>query len=98
MGPSFERTVEQIPHDTPSTGAFTPARPPSPPLLRANKLFEAAGFEKRVVRRLILPERRYVEGEEATLAGRRGLSRALLSPRFRGMPEVDLRTAAAHYL
>ena len=62
------------------------------------KLFAAAGFEKRVVRRLILPERRYVEGEEATLAGRRGLSRALLAPRFRAMPEADLCTAAAHYL
>jgi hypothetical protein len=62
------------------------------------KLFAAAGFEKIVVRRLILPERRYVEGEEAAWAGRRGLSRALLAPRFRKLREADLHTAAAYYL
>jgi SAM-dependent methyltransferase len=62
------------------------------------KLFAAAGFEIIVVRRLILPERRYVEGEDAAFAGRRGLPRALLSPRFRKLPEADLRTAAAHYV
>ena len=62
------------------------------------KLFVAAGFEKIVVRRLILPQRRYVDSAEATMAGRRGLARALLAPRFRAIPEADLRTAAAHYL
>jgi SAM-dependent methyltransferase len=60
-------------------------------------LFEAAGFEKIVVRRLILPDRRYVEGEEA-LAGQPGIHRSLLARRFRKLSEVDRRTAAAHYL
>jgi SAM-dependent methyltransferase len=60
-------------------------------------LFEAAGFEKIAVRHLILPDRRYVEGEEI-LAGRPGLRRSLLARRFRKLPEIDLRTAAAHFL
>jgi SAM-dependent methyltransferase len=60
-------------------------------------LFEAAGFEKIADRRLILPDRRYVEGEEA-LAGRPGVHRSLLARRFRKLSEVDRRTAAAHYL
>jgi len=67
--------------------------PPS----RVMALFEAAGFEQIAVRRMILPDRRYVEGEEA-LAGRPGLPRRLLAPRCRKLAEADLRTAAGHYL
>ncbi|HEX4962153.1 MAG TPA: class I SAM-dependent methyltransferase [Thermoanaerobaculia bacterium] len=60
-------------------------------------LFEAAGFERIALRRMILPDRRYVEGAEV-LAGRPGLSRSLLRKRFQQASEEDLRTAAAHYL
>jgi SAM-dependent methyltransferase len=60
-------------------------------------LFEAAGFERVAVRRMILPDRRYVEGDEA-LTGRPGLSRRLLARGFRKLSEADLYTAAAHYL
>jgi SAM-dependent methyltransferase len=67
----------------------------SPQIIRS---FEDAGFEKVAIRRLILPERRYVDEEEATVTGRRGLPRALLARRFRKIAEADLRTAAAHYL
>jgi len=60
-------------------------------------LCEEAGFEVMALRRMILPERRYVEGEDV-LAGQPGIPRRLLSHRFRGITEEDLRTAAAHYL
>jgi SAM-dependent methyltransferase len=59
--------------------------------------FEAAGFERIAVRRLIYPDRRYVEEDDA-LAGAPGLPRALLARKFRAVSETDLRTAAAHYL
>ncbi|MBI3098974.1 MAG: methyltransferase domain-containing protein [Planctomycetes bacterium] len=61
------------------------------------RLFEEAGFERIVVRRMILPGREYVE-EKAALRGKQGLSRMLLAPRFRPATDEDLRTAAAHYL
>jgi SAM-dependent methyltransferase len=72
------------------------------PLLFHNRLlpeeicrrFEAAGFKRIAVRRMILPAGRYVPDEEVTsgLAGLpRRLQRAQLSP-------LDLHTAAAHYL
>src|SRR5579871_75509 len=60
-------------------------------------LFESAGFERIAVRRLILPNNRYVEGDEA-LQGQPGLRRSRLASRFRHASDVDLRTAAAHYL
>lgn len=59
--------------------------------------FDRAGFELIAVRRMLLPSRHYVEGD-AALEGKPGLSRALLAPRFRGIDELDLRTAAGHYL
>ncbi|MHB8879141.1 MAG: class I SAM-dependent methyltransferase, partial [Myxococcaceae bacterium] len=61
------------------------------------RLFEDAGFAQIAVRRMVLPSRRYVEGD-AALEGSRGLPRLLLAPRFRRIEEVDLRTAAGHYL
>lgn len=60
-------------------------------------LFEEAGFERIAVRRMIYPERRYVEGE-ATLEGQPGAERARLKGRFQNTSEIDLRTAAVHYL
>ena len=60
-------------------------------------LFRAAGFELIALRRLILPDHLWVEGDEA-LSGQPGLSRRLLAPRFRDISDLDLRTAAAHYL
>lgn len=60
-------------------------------------LFEEAGFEPIAVRRMIYPDRRYVEGEEA-LEGRPGVERSRLKGRFQNASDSDLRTAAAHYL
>jgi SAM-dependent methyltransferase len=60
--------------------------------------FAAAGFERIAVRRMIYPDRRYVDDDAAARAGAPGLSRALLAPRFRAISEEDLRTAACHYL
>jgi SAM-dependent methyltransferase len=67
------------------------------PSAEVMSLFEAAGFEKIAVRRLILPDRRYVEDEDV-MAGRPGIRRSLLARRFRKLSEADRRTAAAHYL
>jgi SAM-dependent methyltransferase len=61
-------------------------------------LLEGAGFEPVAIRRLILPDHRWVETEREALAGAPGLERAELAPPFRGLSEADLRTAAAHYL
>ncbi len=60
-------------------------------------LFEAAGFEPIALRRLTIPARRYVH-DAVALAAEPGLPRWLLAPRFRGMSDLDLRTAACHYL
>jgi SAM-dependent methyltransferase len=68
--------------------------PPS----RFREVFERAGFEPIAIRRLILPGRRYVDSEEEALAGRPGIARAHLARAFRDMSDIDLRTAAAHYL
>jgi hypothetical protein len=59
--------------------------------------FDRVGFEPIVIRRLILPAKRYVEGD-AVLEGQPGISRQWLAGRHRGIGEEDLRTAAAHYL
>ena len=77
------------------------------PLLYHNRLspsevearFRAAGFEKIAVRRLLLPERVYVDDPiDAAARGRPGLPRAWLAAPFRDISEADLRTAAAHYV
>ena len=61
------------------------------------QLFEQAGFERIAVRRMVLPSKRYED--DATVArAQPGLPRARLAPRFRTMSDLDLRTAAAHYL
>lgn len=62
------------------------------------ELLERAGFERLAVRRLILPEHRWVESEDEALAGEPGIDRSELAPRFRSASDADLRTAAAHYL
>jgi hypothetical protein len=62
------------------------------------KLFEAAGFERIAVRRLVLPDHCFVDTDEAVLAGEPGIARDALSARFWEASDVDLRTAAAHYL
>lgn len=61
------------------------------------QLFDAAGFERIAVRRMVLPSKKYVD-DAAVAASQPGLPRALLAPRFRAMTDIDLRTAAAHYL
>ena len=62
--------------------------------------FEAAGLQRLAVRRLIYDsgERRYVDSDDAALAGAPGLPRERLAARFRDWSDADLRTAAAHYL
>ncbi len=60
-------------------------------------MFEAAGFEPIALRRLVIPARRYVDDAVALLA-EPGLPRWLLARRFRDISELDLRTAACHYL
>ncbi|HEY3447608.1 MAG TPA: methyltransferase domain-containing protein [Myxococcales bacterium] len=59
--------------------------------------FEAAGFERIVVRRLVMPEGRYATEEEVVRA-KRGLPERLNAWRREPLSELDLRTAAAHYL
>jgi SAM-dependent methyltransferase len=61
------------------------------------ELFENAGFEMVCVRRMILPQKRYIEGDEVH-QGIPGIQRKFLSKSFRHISEADLRTAAAHYL
>ena len=60
-------------------------------------LFEEAGFECIAVRRMIYPDRRYVEGE-ATMEGVPGVDRGRLQSWFQNASEIDLRSAAVHYL
>lgn len=61
-------------------------------------LFEGAGLSEIKVRRLILPESRYVDSEtEAIAEGMSGLPQDLLHPQFKHT-QADLHTAAAHYL
>lgn len=76
------------------------------PLLYHNRLnpaetcamFERAGFGRIALRRMILPDRRYVDSDNEAMAGTPGLRRALLARRFSDLSDADLRTAAAHYL
>jgi SAM-dependent methyltransferase len=67
------------------------------PPAQVTELFEAAGFERIAVRRMILPDRRYVEGDEIC-EGRPGLPRLLLAPGRHDLSDADRRTAACHYL
>jgi SAM-dependent methyltransferase len=60
-------------------------------------LFEAAGFERVCVRRMVLPDRRWID-DGLPMTGKPGLPRRLLAPAFRALSDADLRTAAAHYL
>ena len=60
-------------------------------------LFEKAGFERIAVRRMIYPDRRYVEGNEV-LTGQPGIERSRLNARFQTATDSDLRSAAVHYL
>jgi SAM-dependent methyltransferase len=60
-------------------------------------LFEYAGFEPIAVRRMILPQKHYVEDDEIQ-KGIPGVSRSLVAKSFRNVSEADIRTAAAHYL
>jgi SAM-dependent methyltransferase len=64
---------------------------------RVAALFEAAGFELIALRRLVLPARRYVEDAVAAQADP-GLPRWLLAREHRALSDLDLRTAACHYL
>jgi hypothetical protein len=51
------------------------------------------------VRRLISTDhRRALPRDVAARAGTPGIARARLAPRFRSWSDVDLRTAAGHYL
>jgi len=59
--------------------------------------FEAAGFERIAVRRLVLPEGRYAADEEA-VGAMRGLPQVLNALRPNPLSELDVRTAAAHDL
>jgi SAM-dependent methyltransferase len=66
---------------------------------RVSQCFEAAGFQRVAVRRMILPEGRYIEpGQQIPAHARSGLPRWLLAPEFSQISDDDLRTAAAHYL
>jgi SAM-dependent methyltransferase len=61
-------------------------------------LLRATGYELIALRRLILPDHRWVDDDAEAMRGAPGLPRSLLSRRFRDISELDLRTAAAHYL
>ena len=60
-------------------------------------MLDTAGFERIVVRRMILPSQKYV-ADEQMLDGKLGIRSSLLARRFREASGIDLRTAAAHYL
>jgi SAM-dependent methyltransferase len=61
-------------------------------------LFDSAGFEKIVVRRMALPDHTYVDSEEEVMGAAPGIERPALARKFRSASEADLRTAAAHYI
>ncbi len=62
---------------------------------QVTKLFKASGFEPIAVRRMILPDQKYVD-EDTAMSGLLGCSK--LHQDFADWSEVDLRTAACHYL
>jgi SAM-dependent methyltransferase len=61
-------------------------------------LLERAGFEPIAIRRLPGPTGEWADDEAAVLAAPPGLDRARLAPAFRGISQLDLRTAATHFL
>lgn len=61
-------------------------------------LFEDAGFERILVRRMALPDHTYYDDEAGVLDAAPGIDRSDLAARFRNASDADLRTAAAHYL
>ncbi len=62
------------------------------------RLFEEAGFEPIVIRRMALPDHTYFDDESGVLAAAPGIDRADLHSSFGEASDADLRTAAAHYL
>lgn len=60
--------------------------------------FEQAGFERVVIRRMMLPSKRYVDDGVDMSEGEFGIQRSRLTARFRDASDDDLRTAAVHYL
>jgi hypothetical protein len=61
-------------------------------------MFERAGFEPVAIRRMPGPASAYADDDAEVLAADPGIDRARLATAFRGMSDLDLRTAAAHYL
>jgi len=61
------------------------------------QMLEYAGFKRIAVRRMILPTHQYVP-DERTSEGIQGITRAKLARRFREATDLDLYTAAVHYL
>lgn len=62
------------------------------------RVFQDAGFEPVMMRRLILPQSKYVEADAETADGILGLKRSALAPKFHAATDADLYTAAAHYV
>jgi len=60
-------------------------------------LFEAAGFERLAVRRFVLPDKRYVDGDAAQ-AGEAGAPGWMNTGRLARLSVEDRHTAAIHYL
>ena len=78
----------------------------SGPLLYHNRMlpgqiaevFERAGFERILIRRMMLPSRVYQDDGADMGSGEPGIERTKLATRFQDATDDDLRTAAAHYL
>jgi SAM-dependent methyltransferase len=60
-------------------------------------IFQESGFQLLALRRMILPAGAYVSDAEV-LGAHQGISRRFLSSAYRQASDLDLRTAAAHYL
>jgi|GEM_PF-3448334 len=65
---------------------------------QVEQLFVAGGFEKIAIRRLMLPSRQYTEDENPPVGALRGLERERLAAKYQTATDLDLCTAAAHYL
>ena len=62
-------------------------------------LFRAAGFERIAMRRFVLPDKRYVDGDaEVAAAGQAGVPAWLRTGRLARLSVEDRHTAAIHYL
>ena len=62
------------------------------------KAFGDAGFERILIRRMMLPTKLYQDDGADMSSGAFGIARSQLAVRFRDASDDDLRTAAAHYL